>query len=139
MLLVVLDPGVIVSGLISTTGAPRRLLERWLEGAFEILASPRLLDELSDVLLREKIRTRVATDEAMAFLELIRMAAVLRDDPSVDEPLTPDPGDDYLVALARAGDAACLVSGDRHLTELEDPYPPVLTPRALLGRLESPS
>jgi predicted nucleic acid-binding protein len=32
--------------------------------------------------------------------------------------LTPDPGDDYLVNLARAADVDFLVSCDSHLTEL---------------------
>ncbi len=46
--------------------------------------------------------------------------------------LTPDPKDDYLVALARSAAAHFLVSGDPHLTELVNPRPPVLTPRAFL-------
>jgi len=41
-----------------------------------------------------------------------------------------DPGDDYLVVLARASGAQTLVSGDRHLYDLVDPVPPVLLPRA---------
>ncbi len=50
--------------------------------------------------------------------------------------LTADPDDDYLVALARAAGADYLVSGDRHLLELTDPEPPVLTPREFLALLE---
>ena len=51
--------------------------------------------------------------------------------------LTPDPGDDYLVALARAAKVHVLVSGDPHLSELKQARPPVLTPRAFLRRLAS--
>jgi len=43
--------------------------------------------------------------------------------------LTPDPGDDYLVSLAQATGADYLVSGDAHLTGLDDARPPVLTAR----------
>lgn len=46
--------------------------------------------------------------------------------------LTPDPGDDYLVALAQKADAQCIVSGDAHLTRLTDPSPPVPTPPEFL-------
>jgi uncharacterized protein len=58
--------------------------------------------------------------------------AVLVGDPPLRPGLTTDPGDDYLVALAREADAQCIVSGDAHLTQLVDPSPPVLTPRAFL-------
>jgi uncharacterized protein len=58
--------------------------------------------------------------------------AVLVDDPSTRSDLTPDPGDDYLVALAQKADAQYIVSGDAHLTELADPSPPVLTPLEFL-------
>jgi uncharacterized protein len=58
--------------------------------------------------------------------------AVLVGDPPLRSGLTPDPGDDYLVALAQEAAAECIVSGDVHLTQLVDPSPPVLTPRAFL-------
>jgi len=57
---------------------------------------------------------------------------VLVDDPSPRPGLTPDPGDDYLVALAQKADAQYIVSGDAHLTQLTDPNPPVLTPHEFL-------
>lgn len=51
--------------------------------------------------------------------------------------LSPDPDDDYLIALARVAGADYLVSGDRHLLDLADPDPPVLTPRQFLRLLGS--
>ncbi len=58
------------------------------------------------------------------------------DDPPEPAAPTADPDDDYLIALARAGGADYPVSGDRHLTELPDPDPPVLTPRQFLALLD---
>jgi predicted nucleic acid-binding protein len=55
----------------------------------------------------------------------------------VSPKLLADPDDDYLVALARAGGADYLVTGDQHLTGLQDPRSPVLTPRELFDRLET--
>jgi uncharacterized protein len=46
-----------------------------------------------------------------------------------------DPGDDFLVALARAARVDALVTGDRDLLELEDIGVAVITPRALVERL----
>ena len=50
-------------------------------------------------------------------------------DPPALPGVSPDPGDDYLVALARACAADVLVSGDHHLVDLPDPRPPGVTPR----------
>jgi hypothetical protein len=47
----------------------------------------------------------------------------------------PRPGDDYLVALARAARVDALVTGDRDLLELEDAGVAVITPRELIERL----
>jgi hypothetical protein len=66
-------------------------------------------------------------------------AALGIDDPPAQPGLSADPGDDYLVTLARAGNADYLVSGDRHLFDLADPNPPVLTPRQFLERLTEAS
>jgi predicted nucleic acid-binding protein len=44
--------------------------------------------------------------------------------------------DDYLVALAVVAQADALISGDRDLTDLQDPPVPVLTPRTFLVRLD---
>jgi predicted nucleic acid-binding protein len=47
-----------------------------------------------------------------------------------------DPKDDYLVALARAGGAHVIVTGDRHLLDMDELRPPALEPRAFLAVLE---
>ncbi len=56
-------------------------------------------------------------------VEHLRRNAIVLADPEVPVGATPDPDDDDLVGLARAADAAVLVSGDRHLTELLAPRP----------------
>jgi putative PIN family toxin of toxin-antitoxin system len=135
----VLDPGVLIAGLISSAGAPRALLRLWLEGAFELICSALLLAELERVLLRPKFRTYATESEVRAFIELLNRLATIVPDPPPLPGITPDPKDDYLVALARSSGARVLVSGDRHLCDLVDPQPPVLTPRAFLDRLQPPA
>lgn len=100
------------------------------------MVSPNLLRELGQVLARDKFRRYVSLDEAEQYVRMVRRGAIVVGDPAEVPPVTPDPKDDYLVALARAADARFLVSGDPHLSELVDPTPPVLTPRAFLDRLE---
>ena len=132
-----MDPGVLISALISGKGAPRDLLWLWLEGSFELVVCPSLLGELERVLRRSKFRVYVTAQEVRAYVALLRRLGVLEPDPTVTAGLTPDPGDDYLVALARAAKVHVLVSGDPHLSELKQARPPVLTPRAFLRRLAS--
>lgn len=135
---IVVDPGVLVSSLLAPQGAPAALLRLWHSQRCEIIVSPALLEELDEVLARPKLRAYVTLAEAAAYVALLRVGATLvPDPPRAAEALTPDPDDDYLVALARGVDADYLVSGDAHLLHLRDPQPPVLTPRACLDRLES--
>lgn len=131
-----MDPGVLISGLISAKGAPLSLLWLWMEGSFELIVCPALLAELKRVLLRAKFRPYVTAPEVRAYVALVQRLSSVERDPEIKVGLT-HPGDDYLVALARAAGAHFIVSGDPHLTELKQARPPVLTPRAFLRRLAS--
>ena len=82
-----------------------------------------------------KFRTYRSEEEVHSFLREVSRVADLRPDPAFEPGLTPDPGDDYLVALARGANADVLVSGDPHLTTLDDPDPPIRTPRQFLDSL----
>jgi uncharacterized protein len=128
---------VLISGLISGKGAPRSLVWLWLEGSFELIVCPALLAEMERSLLRPKFRPYISAQEVRAYVALLQRLSSVQPDPEVEVGLTPDPGDDHLIALARAAGAHFIVSGDPHLTELKQAKPPVLTPRAFLRRLAS--
>lgn len=133
----VLDPNVLVSALISTAGPPRQIVSAWVDGRFELVASPALLGELRDVLARSKFRRWVSAATAADFVDGLGQAALVIDDPPSQPELSPDSDDDYLIALARAASADYLVSGDAHLIGLAEPDPPVLTPRRFLELIEA--
>jgi putative PIN family toxin of toxin-antitoxin system len=129
----VLDPGVLVSALITPTGRPAKLLLAARAGEFELIVSPLLLDELEVVLRREKFRRYVDLNSVTAYVELLRRDAELAADPEAPPPIRCiDPDDDYLIALAHNQDAA-LVSGDSDLLELAKKIP-VLSPAEFLRR-----
>jgi putative PIN family toxin of toxin-antitoxin system len=132
---VVLDPGVLVSAVLSRTGPPAEALDLWRAGEFDLVVSPTLLDELEGVLLRPKFRGSVSEDDARGYVDALAAEAVLVRDPPEVPRVTDDPGDDYLVALARAAGADAIVSGDAHLTGLTDAPVPLETPRAFVERL----
>lgn len=119
----VLDANVLISALLSATGAPARLLVAWQLGQFELIVSPLLLAELERALAYPKLRRMIAADEAAAFVAWLGRSATIADDPADPPPLlSADPGDDYLLALA-ASQKAMLVSGDGHLLALAAELP----------------
>lgn len=102
-----------------------------------MIVSEELLGELERVLLRPKFRRYTTPEEVAEYVELFRRAAILKSGPAVSRSFTPDPKDDYLVALSRSSGAHFLVAGDPHLTGLSNPEPPVLTPRMFLEILDT--
>ena len=132
----VIDPNVLVSAFISQQGgSPDRIVRAWREGAFELVVSPHLIAELTDVLGRPKFSRQAAEGRAQAYIAAFAGDAILLDDPADPEPVSPDSDDDYLIALARVANADVIVSGDPHLTQLTDLSPPVLTPRQFAEQL----
>lgn len=73
----VLNPGVLIAALISAVGAPRAILQGWIEGTCELLVSPKLLAELARVLAREKFRRYFTEQEAQAYVAFLRRFATL--------------------------------------------------------------
>jgi len=133
----VLDTNVLVSALITPSGASARLLLALRAGAFELVVSPMLLSELREVLARQKFRRYVTAAEADAYVELIRRDSIVHDDPapSTAGPISADPDDQFLIDLARAAPVDALVSGDRHLLDLRHAAP-VMTPGEFLASLD---
>ncbi len=131
----VLDTDVLVSALISPGGPSAALLLELRAGAFELVVSPLLLEELEDVLARPKLRTWVTPAEAAAYLAVIREESILyADPPPSGAALCADPDDEFLIDLARSAGADAIVSGDRHLLDLR-PMLPVLSPAEFLATL----
>ncbi len=130
----VLDSNVIVSAALSRSGTPAKVFQAWLDGAYALLVSPLLLDELRRVLRYPKIASRVSPQDAEVLSALLLRQAETVEDPE-DPPTikSPDPDDDYLISMAQTA-RAVIVSGDAHLHSLADRIP-VYTPAAFLALL----
>jgi putative PIN family toxin of toxin-antitoxin system len=105
---VVIDPNVLVSAAISPAGATAAIVGLIDAGAITAIVSSRLLTELGGVLRREKFRTWLGLDEVAAYVDELERLAELVEDPSEVPIVSPDPDDDYLIALARPGRRGCL-------------------------------
>ena len=131
----VLDPNVLIAAVISPQGLPAGCLRAHGEGRFELVVSADLLAELSAVLLREKLRPFLTVEQGNRLIEALARDATVADDPAAPEPVSRDPRDDYLVALARGASAHVLVTGDEDLLELEFDDLKIVSPREFLHLL----
>lgn len=108
----VIDTNILVSALLAGTSLPAHLIVLWREGLFDLLTSPEQLDELMRVTRYPKIRQRLAPALAGRLINELRdIAVVISNLPAVT--VCPDPYDNYLLALAAAGAADFLVTGDK--------------------------
>lgn len=125
-----MDPNVFISARIFDLGHPARITRAADEGRFELVLSERLLEELSDVLMRPRFRRYATEEEVEDLLFGLRQTGTFFEDVEAERSVPDDPKDDYLVALAYAANADYLVSGDPHLAGAKNTAPAVvLTPR----------
>ena len=116
----VVDTNVIASAVLIRRGNERRILDAWRYGAFDLVTSPPLLDELGRVLSYPRIRNaRWMTDREVAeLLEVIAAESVVVAG-SLDVNASRDPNDNMFLAAAVEGGADYVVSGDRDLLTLK--------------------
>nr|WP_295929222.1 putative toxin-antitoxin system toxin component, PIN family [uncultured Dyadobacter sp.] len=108
---IVIDTTDYISALIGKTH--RAKLERiLLNGSIQILADITLLDEISEVAHRDKFRTRVTVEEADQFIESLKVRLKPIVVSSVVE-ASPDPNDNFILALAKDGQADYIVTSDK--------------------------
>jgi len=108
----VVDTNILISALLAGTSLPAQLIVRWRDGRFNLLTAAEQLDELMRVTRYPKIRERLAPALAGRLINDLRAIAVTVDKlPAVD--VSTDPHDNYLLAIAAAGGADFLVTGDK--------------------------
>lgn len=115
---VVLDTNVLVSALLIETSLPAQLLIQWRRGRFDLLTADLQLEELMRVTRYPKISARLKPSLVGRLINHLRELAVLIENlPPVE--VSPDPDDNYLLALALGGEADYVVTGDKpHLLAL---------------------
>jgi putative PIN family toxin of toxin-antitoxin system len=109
---VILDTNILLSALINRHGIPAQLIVAWRERRYDLLTSTEQLLELGGVARRPVLRARIIPSTVGRLIrDLRKLAEVLTRLPEVDR--SPDPADNFLLAMAEAGAANYLVSGDR--------------------------
>jgi putative PIN family toxin of toxin-antitoxin system len=130
----VVDVNVLISAALSARGPSAEILRGNRDGAFEMVVSELLIAELTRALSYPKLRKRVPPEKATAFVSWVREHGTLAQDPPDPPPVSsPDPDDDYLLALAISR-RAFLVTGDQHLLGLGEDLP-ILAPAEFIIKL----
>jgi uncharacterized protein len=134
---VVLDTNTVISGLL-WPGNPRRILDLARSGEITLCVSQALLVELLDVLSRPKFVARLAligvtpTEVVDGYATLAEAIEVIM----VEALIVTDPDDDEVLACALAANASYVVSGDRHLLDVDShEYIRIMSAAQFLGLL----
>jgi len=108
---IVVDTTDYISALVGKTH--RAKLERiLLNESIQILADITLLEEITEVAYRDKFRRWVTIDEVDQFINSLkrRLRPILVTSHVV---ASPDPNDNFILALAKDGQADYIVTGDK--------------------------
>ena len=109
---VVLDTNIIVSALIAPAGKPAAIIDAWLDGKFTLLTCAAHVDELRSTLQKPRVAELVKPHKAGRLVNQVKKLA--EDiDPLPRVQRSPDPTDDFLLALSEGGQADYLVTGDK--------------------------
>jgi putative PIN family toxin of toxin-antitoxin system len=114
---VVFDTNVLVSALI-TTGKPRLLFRKVVDGQIQLILSKNILTEFSEVADDPRIRKYADQDDIVAFLRIIDKVVTITKVKSCFKTIQEDPDDDIVLRTAFDGKADVIVSGDKHLLSL---------------------
>src|SRR6266568_1806419 len=109
---VVLDTNILISALMVQTGHAGAIYRAWQEGQFTLLTCAEHLDELRATLRKPAVAERIKPYQAGGLVNAMKKLTESVDAlPRVRR--SPDPTDDFLLALSEAGRADYLVTGDK--------------------------
>ena len=129
---VVLDTNVLVSGLLFPGGPPSRLVAAWRRGAFDLVVSDFLVDELARTWHHLAPRLKHTPADLDDFLDTLQLRSeiVQIDADRLSQASAAglrDPNDVPILAMLIGAAADFIVTGDKDLLAVAGIYP-ILTP-----------
>ena len=111
------DTNVMISAL-GWNGNERKVIELGLSGKIQLCLSLEILDELQRVMAYPKFK--FTEEQKKEFLSEILEMATIHEIVNHEQVITADDSDNIFLDVALAADAQFIVSGDRHLLNLEE-------------------
>jgi putative PIN family toxin of toxin-antitoxin system len=110
---VVLDTNVLLSALISPHGLSDTIYRAWQKNRFDLMTSTTQIDELRRASRYAKFKAILQPHRVGTMVNNMRRSIILNVLSSLpDSAKINDPDDAFLLAMALAGEADCLVTGD---------------------------
>jgi putative PIN family toxin of toxin-antitoxin system len=114
---IVIDTNVVISGIF-WKGNPNRILRAWFKDKFDVLISPGILIEYEKVIKR--MESGLSAEEIQKWIEIIVNHSIIIEAPLILKVVDVDPDDNKFIECAVFGDADYIISGDRHLLNLNE-------------------
>ena len=131
----VLDTNVLISSVIAT-GVPHEIVVKGFSSEYQIVVSVATLTEFRDTLLKYPEKFQMDEGDVQQEVETIRYFAEFVDPDEEITAVEDDPDDDKFLEAAVAGNVDYIVSGDRHLLDLDSFQGiEIVEPRAFYERL----
>lgn len=115
---IVLDTNVFISGIFWEGNFCSQIIDKWKEGIFQLVSSPKLVEELVETLRSFKIS--MPEEMIQEWKNLIIGTSIMVDPIVVIKTVKDDPEDDKFVEAAVYGEADFIVSQDKHLLKLKE-------------------
>ncbi len=122
MISAVLDTNVLASGTVTASNPPGQILDRWLDGQFELVVSEHIIKELENTLNKPYFRKHLSLNTAVAFTELLKNEATVAPITIKVKGVATHPEDDLVMAAAVSGKVDYLVTGDGPLLRKASNY-----------------
>lgn len=117
----VIDTNIFVSGVISSKGTPRKILDLARKEKFKVVTSISINKEILEVLHRDYIYNKYGLTEAIVddIAAFLYEGTILYEDSYTVSKVKKDPADNKFIGCAVEGEADYIVSGDDHLLNLK--------------------
>ena len=120
---VVVDTNLLISGATTSGTVPSELIESWRRNEYILVTSPRIIEEVKEVLNRPKIKKQFSftSKEIDKLIESLITKAFVTPGILEVEVIKDDPDDNKFIACAIEGSATHIISGDKkHVLSLGD-------------------
>lgn len=114
---IVLDTNVFVSGIF-WKGPPHKILEAWSRRQVQLILSNEILEEYTRV--GEILTKKYSSIDLFPFIELLTIECQFYKPISLREQVSIDRDDDKFIACALAAEVDYLISGDKHLLDVNN-------------------
>ncbi|MDQ2653243.1 MAG: putative toxin-antitoxin system toxin component, PIN family [Chloroflexota bacterium] len=138
MIRVTIDANVLAPGATSERGTSRSLIDSWRAGAFTLVLSEHILQELERTLADPYFAARLSRSTAVQIVELFAIEATIAVSTFEVRGVATHPEDDAVLSTAVNGRADFLCTFDKQLLKIQAFHGvEILTPGRLLTHLST--